>query len=55
MAVITLLADRLGFEATGVAVVSGHGSRARVVAIAWLVDDAIQKAFPRHDPGKKGP
>jgi len=53
-AVVALLADRLGVDASSIAVVSGHGSPAKVVAVEGLDDEAIQAAFPLKKPGKTG-
>lgn len=46
-AVVTLLADYLGIDPSSIAVVSGHGSPAKVVSVDGLDDQAIEKAFPR--------
>lgn len=51
-AVVALLADRLGVEPSSIAVVSGHGSPAKVVAVDSMDDEAIRAAFPREMPGK---
>jgi len=51
-AVVALLADRLGIDPSSIAVVSGHGSPAKVVAINGIDDEAIRAAFPREKPGK---
>ncbi len=51
-AVIALLADRLDIDASSIAVVSGHGSPAKVVAVEGMSDEAIHRAFPREKPGK---
>lgn len=53
-AVVALLADRLGVDASSIAAVSGHGSPAKVVAVEGLDDEAIQAAFPLKKPGKTG-
>jgi uncharacterized protein len=53
-AVVALLADRLGVEASSIAVVSGHSSPAKIVAIDGVDDEAIRQAFPRKKPGKSG-
>ncbi len=53
-AVVALLADRLGVDASGIAVVSGHGSPAKVVAVDGMDDEAIIQAFPAKRPGKAG-
>jgi uncharacterized protein len=51
-AVVALLADRLGIDPSSIAVLSGHGSPAKVVAIDGIDDEAIRQAFPREKPGK---
>ena len=51
-AVVALLADRLGIDPSSIAVVSGHGSPAKVVAIDGIDDEAILQAFPAKSPGK---
>jgi uncharacterized protein len=43
-AVIALLADRLGIDASSIAVVSGHGSPAKVVDVDGMDDEAIRQA-----------
>jgi len=48
-AVVALLTNRLGVDASSVAVVSGHGSPATVVAVGGMDDEAIRAAFPRDD------
>ena len=53
-AVVALLADRLGIQASSIAVVSGHGSPAKVVAVEGMDDEAIRRAFPAKSPGKAG-
>jgi uncharacterized protein (TIGR00251 family) len=53
-AVVTLLADGLGIDAGSIAVVSGHGSPAKVVAVDGMDDEAIRAAFPREKPLKSG-
>ena len=53
-AVVTLLADRLGIDPSSIAVVSGHGSPAKVVEIDGMVDEAIRQAFSLDKPGKTG-
>lgn len=45
-AVIALLAARLGIDPDNIAVVSGHASPTKVVAMNGMDDDAIRKAFP---------
>jgi uncharacterized protein (TIGR00251 family) len=47
-AVVVLLADRLGIDASSVTLASGHGSPAKV----GMDDEAIQRAFPCEKPGK---
>ncbi len=44
-AVIALLADRLGIDASSIAIVSGHGSPAKVVDIEGMDAAAIRQAF----------
>jgi uncharacterized protein len=51
-AVVALLADRLGIELSSIAVVSGHGSPAKVVAIDGIDDEAIRQASPPEKPRK---
>ena len=53
-AVVALLADRLGIDASSITVVSGHGSPAKVVAVDGMDDEAIRQAFPREKPRKSG-
>ena len=53
-AVVALLADRLGIDAASIAVVSGHGSPAKVVAVDGMDDEAIRQAFSCEKPGKSG-
>ncbi len=53
-AVVALLADRLGVDASSIAVVSGHGSPAKVVAVDGMDDEAIRQAFPSKPPGQRG-
>jgi uncharacterized protein (TIGR00251 family) len=53
-AVIALLADRLGIDASSIAVVTGHGSPAKVVAVEGMDDETIRQAFPAKSPGKAG-
>ena len=53
-AVVALLADRLGIDASSIAVVSGHGSPAKVVAVEGMDDEAIRQEFPAKSPGKAG-
>jgi hypothetical protein len=51
-AVVAQLADRLGIDPSSIAVVSGHGSPAKVVAIDGMDDEGIRAAFRREKPGK---
>jgi len=44
-AVVSLLAERLGLPADAVAVVSGHLSPSKVIAINRMDDGAIKKAL----------
>ena len=44
-AVIALLADRLGIDASSIAVVSGHGSPAKVVDVDGMDATALCQAF----------
>lgn len=44
-AVIALVAERLGLPADAVAVVSGHSSPSKVIAINGMDDGAIKKAL----------
>jgi nitroreductase len=37
-----------------IAVVSGHGSPAKIVAVDGMDDEAIQALFPREKPGQSG-
>jgi uncharacterized protein (TIGR00251 family) len=53
-AVVALLADCLGIDPSSIAVVSGHGSPAKVVAVEGMDDEAIRQAFPAKSPGKAG-
>ena len=53
-AVVAMLADSLGVEASSIAVVSGHSSPAKIVAIDGVDDEAIRQAFPCKKPGKSG-
>jgi uncharacterized protein (TIGR00251 family) len=53
-AVIALLADRHSVDASSIAVVSGHGSPAKVVAVEGMDDEAIRQAFPAKSPGESG-
>lgn len=51
-AAVALLADRLGIDPSSIALVSGHASPAKVVAVAGMDDEAIRSAFPREKPSK---
>ena len=51
-AVVALLAERLGIDASSIVVVSGHSSPAKVVAVDGMDDEAIRAAFPRTKLGK---
>ena len=53
-AVVALLAERLGTDASSITVVSGHGSPAKIVAVDGMDDEAIRAAFPGEKPGKRG-
>jgi uncharacterized protein (TIGR00251 family) len=53
-AVVTLLAERLGIDASSISVVSGHGSSAKVVEIDGMDDGTIRAAFPHDKPGRSG-
>jgi len=44
---VALLAERLGIDASSIAVVSGHSSSAKVTAVEGMDDEAIRAAFPR--------
>ncbi len=44
-AVVALLAERLGVDASTISVVSGHGSPAKIVTINGLDDAALRTAF----------
>ncbi|MEI6635283.1 MAG: DUF167 domain-containing protein [Planctomycetota bacterium] len=50
-AVVALLAERLGIDASSIAVVSGHSSHAKVVEVDGMDNEAIRAAFPREKPG----
>jgi len=43
--VVELLAGALGIDAADVAIVAGHASPSKVVAIAGLDDDAVREAL----------
>jgi len=45
-AVFALLAERLGTDASSIAVVSGHASARKVVAVDGMEDAVIRVAFP---------
>jgi hypothetical protein len=47
---VALLAERLGIDASSIAVVSGHGSPAKVLEVDGMDDEAIRVAFPREQP-----
>jgi uncharacterized protein (TIGR00251 family) len=53
-AVVALLADRLGIDPSSIAVVSGHGSPAKVVAVDGMDDEAIRARVSPEKPGKSG-
>jgi uncharacterized protein (TIGR00251 family) len=53
-AVVALLAERLGTDASSIAVVSGHSSPAKVLEVDGMDDGAFRAAFPREKPGKGG-
>jgi uncharacterized protein (TIGR00251 family) len=53
-AVVALLADRLGIDASSIAVVSGHGSSDKVVSVEGMSDEAIRRAFPRDISDTRG-
>ena len=44
-AVVALMAERLGIDASSVAVVSGHGSTGKVVEVDGMNDEAMRAAF----------
>jgi hypothetical protein len=44
--IVALLADRLGIDASSIAVVSGHGSPTKVVAIDCIDDETLRQGFP---------
>ena len=44
-AVVAMLAERLGIGTDDIMVVSGHSSPSKVLSIAGMNDDAIEKAF----------
>jgi len=52
-AVVALLAERLGTDTSSIAVVSGHGSPAKIVDVDAIDDEAIRAAFPRTTIGKQ--
>jgi uncharacterized protein YggU (UPF0235/DUF167 family) len=45
-AVVAVLADRLGIDPSSIALASGHGSPAKVVAVDGMDDKAIRLPFP---------
>jgi hypothetical protein len=51
-AVVALLAERLGIDASSIAVVSGHGSPAKVVAIDGIDAEAIRASFSSERPAR---
>jgi uncharacterized protein (TIGR00251 family) len=53
-AVVALLADRLGVDASSISVVSGHGSPAKIVAVDGMDDEALRQAFSAESPEKAG-
>lgn len=53
-AVVALLAERLGIDASSIAVVSGHASAGKVVAVDGMDYEAIRVAFLREQPRKSG-
>jgi uncharacterized protein (TIGR00251 family) len=53
-AVTALLAERLGIDASSIAVVSGHGSPTKVVAVDGMDVEAIRVVFSREQPRKSG-
>ena len=53
-AVVALLAECLGIDASSIAVVSGHASAAKVVEVDGMDSEAIRAAFPSENPGKSG-
>jgi uncharacterized protein YggU (UPF0235/DUF167 family) len=44
-AVVALLGERLGIDASSIAVVSGRGSPEKAVAVDGMDDEAIRAAF----------
>ena len=50
-AVVALLAERLGIDASSIAVVSGHSSSAKVVEVDAMDVEAIRTAFPSTNKG----
>jgi hypothetical protein len=44
----------LGIDASSIAVVSGHGSPAKIVAVDGMDDEAIRAASPGEKPGQSG-
>jgi len=53
-AVVALLAERLGTDASSIAMVSGNSSPAKVLEVDGMDVGAIRAAFPRQKPGKSG-
>ena len=51
-AVDALPAERLGIDTSRIAVMSGHGSPAKVVAVDGMDVEAIREAFPREKRGR---
>jgi uncharacterized protein YggU (UPF0235/DUF167 family) len=51
-AVVAMLADRLAIDPSSTAVVSGHGSPAKVAAVAGMDDETLWQAFSRETLGK---
>lgn len=49
LAVVELLAKRLGIDPAAIEVVSGHASPAKVLAIAGFDDEAVREALSRRD------
>ena len=49
LAVIALLAKRLGIDPAAIEVVSGHASPAKVLSIAGFDDEALREALSRRD------
>jgi len=51
-AVVGLLAARLGVDPSSIAVVSGHASPAKIVAVDGMANEAIRQVFHREKPRK---